>query len=85
MSRLLFLFCFSGERIVLFEESREIYIPKAISLAKVALRLIERISNVKTERGNKDVVTILIEGENQTNLPTPFSSREQIIISNHFS
>ena len=63
MSRLLFLFCFSGERIVLFEESREIYIPKAISLAKVALRLIERISNVKTERGNKDVVTILIEGE----------------------
>ena len=54
---------------------------KAISLAKVALRLIERISNVKTERGNKDVVTILIEeGENQTNLPYPFLPEKKFII-----
>ena len=53
-------FFISGQKVVLFEERSEIYIAKAISLAKVALRLIQRISNVKTERNNKDIITILI-------------------------
>ena len=53
----------------MFEERSKVYIPKAISLAKVAQRLIERISNVKTERNDKDIITILIkERGNSQNL-----------------
>ena len=50
----------------MFEQTSKIYIAKAISLPKVALRLIERISNVKTERNNEDIFTFLTKIKGKT-------------------
>ena len=63
----------------MFEERSEIYIAKAISLPKVALRLIERISNVKTERNNEDIFTFLTKIKGKTdkmNIQLQFSQNK---------